>query len=76
MSALIMANARRNVDSSAGPRTAPSTSAPASAAHWPIAANDPGPAMTAAIPTASSPASGEVKGDKTADQDQKREAHL
>jgi hypothetical protein len=43
MTALIMANARRNVDSSAGPRAAPrpaSTSAPASAAHCPIAAND------------------------------------
>jgi hypothetical protein len=48
------------VDSSAGPRSAPSpasTSAPASAAHWPIAANDLDPAITAAIPTASSPAS-------------------
>ena len=35
-----------------------STSAPASAAHCPIAANDLDPAITAAIPTASSPASG------------------
>ena len=34
-----------------------STSAPASAAHWPIAANDLEPAVTAAMPTASSPAS-------------------
>ena len=60
-SGLTRANARRNVDSSAGPRTAPSpasTSAPASAAHCPIAANDLDPAITAAIPTASSPASG------------------
>src|SRR6185437_13473795 len=48
---------RLNVDSSAGPRAAPSpasTSAPASAAHCPIAANDRDPAITAAI----SPASG------------------
>ena len=48
------------MDSSAGPRSAPSTastSGPASAAHCPIAANDLDPAMTAAIPTASSPAS-------------------
>ena len=55
------AKARRNVDSSAAPRTAPSTastSRPASAAHCPIAANDLEPAMTAAIPAASSPASG------------------
>jgi hypothetical protein len=61
MSALIMANARPNVDSSAGPRAAPrpaSTSAPASAAHCPIAANDLDPAITAAIPTASSQARG------------------
>jgi hypothetical protein len=61
LSALTRANARRNVDSSAGPRAAPSpasTSAPASAAHCPIAANDLDPAITAAIPTASSPASG------------------
>ena len=60
-SALTSANARRNVDSSAGPRAAPSTastSGPASAAHCPIAANDLDPAITAAIPTASSPASG------------------
>ena len=59
-SALTRANARRNVDSSAGPRTAPSpasTPAPASAARWPIAANDLEPAVTAAMPTASSPAS-------------------
>ena len=60
-SALTRANARRNVDSSAAPRAAPSTartSGPASAAHCPIAANDLDPAITAAIPTASSPASG------------------
>jgi hypothetical protein len=41
-------------------RAAPSTasaSGPASAAHCPIAANDRDPATTAAIPTASSPAS-------------------
>ena len=59
-SALTSANARRKVDSSAGPRAAPSTastSGPASAAHCPIAANDRDPAITAAIPTASSPAS-------------------
>ena len=59
-SALTSANARRKVDSSAGPRAAPSTastSGPASAAHCPIAANDLAPAATAAIPTASSPAS-------------------
>jgi hypothetical protein len=59
MSALASANARRKVDSSAGPRTAPSAvraSGPASAAHWPIAANDRDPAITAAVPTASSPA--------------------
>ena len=59
-SALTRANARRKVDSSAGPRAAPSTastSGPASAAHCPIAANDRDPAITAAIPTASSPAS-------------------
>ena len=59
-SALTRANARRNVDSSAGPRSAPSTastSGPASEAHCPIAANDRDPAITAAIPTASSPAS-------------------
>jgi hypothetical protein len=51
----------RNVDSSAAPRAAPSTartSGPASAAHCPIAANDLDPAITAAMPTASSPASG------------------
>ena len=35
-----------------------STSGPASAAHCPIAANDRDPAITATIPTASSPASG------------------
>ena len=55
------AKALRNVDSSAAPRIAPrpaSTSGPASAAHCPIAANDLDPAITAAIPTASSPASG------------------
>jgi hypothetical protein len=43
LSGSIMAKARRNVDSSAGPRAAPSpasTSVPASAAHCPIAAND------------------------------------
>src|SRR5690348_10173079 len=60
-SGLTRAKARRNVDSSAAPRTAPSTasaSGPASAAHCPIAANDFEPAITAAIPTASSPASG------------------
>ncbi len=60
-SGLTRAKARRNVDSSAAPRTAPSTpstSGPASAAHCPIATNDLEPAMTAAIPTASSPASG------------------
>ena len=60
-SGLIRANARRNVDSSAGPRAAPSParmSAPASAAHCPIAANDLDPAITAAIPTANRPASG------------------
>jgi hypothetical protein len=60
-SGLTRPNARRKVDSSAGPRAAPSpasTSGPASAAHWPIAANDRAPAATAAIPTASSPASG------------------
>jgi hypothetical protein len=60
-SGLTRANARRNVDSSAGPRAAPSTastSGPASAAHWPIAANDREPAITAAIPADSSPASG------------------
>ena len=48
------------MDSSAGPRAAPSTastSGPASAADCPIAANDLDPAITAAIPTASSPAS-------------------
>jgi hypothetical protein len=59
-SALTRANARRKLDSSAGPRAAPSpasTAGPASAAHWPIAANDFEPAITAAIPTASSPAS-------------------
>ncbi len=59
-SALTRANARRKVDSSAGPRAAPSTastSGPASEAHCPIAANDRDPAITAAIPTASSPAS-------------------
>jgi hypothetical protein len=59
-SGLTRANARRNVDSSAGPRAAPSTartSGPASAAHCPIAANDLAPAVTAAMPTASSPAS-------------------
>jgi hypothetical protein len=59
--ALIRAKARRKVDSSAAPRTAPSTAStpgPASAAHCPIAANDLDPAITAAIPTASSPASG------------------
>jgi hypothetical protein len=57
---LTRAKARRNVDSSAGPRAAPSTastSGPASAAHCPIAANDPGSTITAAIPTASRPAS-------------------
>jgi hypothetical protein len=55
-SRLTRAKARRNVDSSAAPRAAPSTvstSGPASAAHCPIAANDRDPA----IPTASSPAS-------------------
>jgi hypothetical protein len=60
-SALTGANARRNVDYSAAPRTAPSavsTSGPASVAHWPIAVNDLDPAITAAIPAASSPASG------------------
>ena len=60
-SGLARAKARRNVDSSAAPRTAPSTastSGPASAAHCPIAANDREPAITAAIPTASRPASG------------------
>ena len=59
-SALTSPKARRNVDSSAGPRAAPSaasTSGPASAAHCPIAANDRDPAITAAIPTASRPAS-------------------
>src|SRR5207248_5700733 len=59
--ALTRGSARRNVDSSAAPRGPPSTastSGPASAAHWPIAANDRDPAITAAIPTASSPASG------------------
>ena len=53
-SGLTSAKARRKVDSSAGPRAAPSTastSGPASAAHCPIAANDLDPA----IPTASSP---------------------
>ena len=57
-SPLTMANARRKVDSSAGPRAAPSTartSGPASEAHCPIAANDLDPAITAAIPTASRP---------------------
>ena len=57
-SALTRAKARRKVDSSAGPRAAPSTasaSGPASAAHCPIAANDRDPAITAAIPTASTP---------------------
>jgi hypothetical protein len=42
------------------PRAAPSaarTSGPASEAHCPIAANDRDPAITAAIPVASSPAS-------------------
>src|SRR6185312_2344965 len=34
-----------------------STPTPASAAHWPIAANDLEPAVTAAMPTASSPVS-------------------
>jgi DDE_Tnp_1-associated len=60
-SGLTRANARRNVDSSAAPPAAPSTastSGPASAAHCPIAANDRDPAITAATPTASSPASG------------------
>ena len=60
-SGLTRANARRNVDSSAGPLAAPSpasTSGPASAAHCPIAANDFDPAITAATPTASRPASG------------------
>ena len=60
-SALTSANARRKVDSSAGPRAAPSaasTSGPASAAHCPIAANDLDPAMTAAIPDGEQPASG------------------
>ena len=59
-SALTSPKARRNVDSSAGPRAAPSaasTSGPASAAHCPIAANDRDPAITAAMPTASRPAS-------------------
>ena len=59
-SPLTRANARRKVDSSAGPRTAPRTartSGPASAAHCPIAVNDRDPAITAAIPTASNPAS-------------------
>jgi len=42
-----------------GPRPGTaSTSGPASAAHCPIAANDLDPAITAAIPVASSPASG------------------
>src|ERR1700733_1796921 len=41
----------------AAPSTA-RTSGPASAAHCPIAANDLDPAITAATPTASSPASG------------------
>jgi hypothetical protein len=48
-SALTRANARRKVDSSAGPRAAPSTASaagPASAAHCPIAANDLDPAVT------------------------------
>ena len=60
-SGLTSANVRRKVDSSAAPRTAPSAaraSGPASAAHCPIAANDRDPAITAAIPTASSAASG------------------
>jgi hypothetical protein len=59
-STLIGTNARQNVDSSAGPRTTPnpaSTSAPASAAHWPIAANNLEPAVTVTMLTASSPAS-------------------
>ena len=59
-SGLTRAKARRKVDSSAGPRAAPSTastSGPESAAHCPIAAKDRDPAITAAIPTASSPAS-------------------
>ena len=54
------AKARRNVDSSAGPRAALSTartSGPASAARSPIAPNDGDPAITAAIATAGSPAS-------------------
>ena len=60
-SGLTRANVRRNVDSSAGPRAAPSTastSGPASADCCPIAANDRDPAITAAIPTSSSAASG------------------
>jgi len=43
------------VDSSVALRSALSTSGPASVAHCPIAANDVDPAITAAIPTASSP---------------------
>jgi hypothetical protein len=57
---LTSAKARRDADSCAEPRAAPSTartSGLASAAHCPIAANDRDPAITAAIPTASSPAS-------------------
>jgi hypothetical protein len=60
-SGLTRVNARRKVDSSAGPRAAPSAasaSGPAPTARCPIAANDFEPAMTAAIPTASRPASG------------------
>ena len=60
LSALTRANARRKVDSSARPRAAPSpvsTSALASAIHYPIAANDLDLAVTAAMPTASRPAS-------------------
>jgi hypothetical protein len=60
LSASTATNARRNVDSSAAPRAAPSVaraSPPASAAHCPIAANDRDPATTAAIPTANRPTS-------------------
>ena len=54
--ALARANARRNVDSPAAPSAA-GTSGPASPARCPIAANDRDPAITAAIPADSSPAS-------------------
>jgi hypothetical protein len=52
---------RRKVDTSARPRAAPMTARTswlASAAHCPIAPDDLAPAINAAIPTASSPASG------------------